>query len=338
MAFGTDVGIDLGTATVLIYVKGKGIVLNEPSVVAVDKANKIIKKVGIEAQQMLGRAPGAIEPVRPLKDGVISDYDLTEKMIKYFLRKVLGNTSFWPRIMVCVPSSITEVEILAVRNAVKKAGARHVYIIEEPIAAAIGAGIDIARPCGNMVVDIGGGTTDIAVILLGGVANKTSIKIAGDRFDEALIKYIRRKFNVLIGDRTAQDTKEAIGCVYMPREVRAIPVKGRCLMTGLPKTIEVNSEDMLYAFEEPANAISDAVCRVLEGTEPELVADISKNKIHLTGGGSLVGGLADMLTERTGIQTVVAEDAVSCVVRGTGIALENERLFSAISHNALMSD
>ena len=338
MAFGTDVGIDLGTATVLIYVKGKGIVLNEPSVVAVDKVNKIIKKVGIEAQQMLGRAPGTIEPVRPLKDGVISDYDLTEKMIKYFLRKVLGNTSFWPRIMVCVPSSITEVEILAVRNAVKKAGARHVYIIEEPIAAAIGAGIDIVRPCGNMVVDIGGGTTDIAVISLGGVANKTSIKIAGDRFDEALIKYIRRKFNVLIGDRTAQDTKEYIGCVYKPREIRTIPVKGRCLMTGLPKTIEVNSEDMLYAFEEPANAISEAVCRVLEGTEPELVADISRNKIHLTGGGSLVGGLADLLTERTGIQTIVAEDAVSCVVRGTGIALENEKLFSAISHNALMSD
>jgi len=202
MAFGTDVGIDLGTATVLIYVKGKGIVLNEPSVVAVDKINKIIKKVGIEAQQMLGRAPGTIEPVRPLKDGVISDYDLTEKMIKYFLRKILGNTSFWPRIMVCVPSSITEVEILAVRNAVKKAGARRVFIIEEPIAAAIGAGIDIVRPCGNMVVDIGGGTTDIAVISLGGVAAKTSIKMAGDRFDEALIKYIRRKFNVLIRSRS----------------------------------------------------------------------------------------------------------------------------------------
>lgn len=338
MAFNTDVGIDLGTATVLIYVKGKGIVLNEPSVVAVDKVHKIIKKVGIEAQQMLGRAPGTIEPVRPLKDGVISDYDLTEKMIKYFLRKILGNTSFWPRIMVCVPSSITEVEILAVRNAVKKAGARRVFIIEEPIAAAIGAGIDIVKPCGNMVVDIGGGTTDIAVISLGGVAAKTSIKIAGDRFDEALIKYIRRKFNVLIGDRTAQDTKEIIGCVFPPKEFKSIPVKGRCLMTGLPKTIDVTSEDMLAAFEEPSHAIADAVCRVLEETEPELVADIARNKIHLTGGGALVGGLADLLTERTGIQTVVAEDAVSCVVRGTGIALENEKLFSAISHSALMCD
>lgn len=338
MAFGTDVGIDLGTATVLIYVKGKGIVLNEPSVVAVDKINKIIKKVGIEAQQMLGRAPGTIEPVRPLKDGVISDYDLTEKMIKYFLKKVLGSTSFWPRIMVCVPSSINEVEILAVRNSVKKAGARRVFIIEEPIAAAIGAGIDITRPCGNMVVDIGGGTTDIAVISLGGVAAKTSIKVAGDRFDEALIKYIRRKFNVLIGDRTAQETKEAIGCVYMPKEQKTIPVKGRCLMTGLPKTIEVTSEDMLAAFEEPANAISDAVCHVLEKTDPELVADISENKIHLTGGGSLVGGLADLLSERTGIPVVVADEAVSCVVRGTGIALENEDLFKAISHTALMCD
>ncbi|MBS1309643.1 MAG: rod shape-determining protein MreB [Oscillospiraceae bacterium] len=319
-----DIGIDLGTASVLVYIKGKGVVLNEPSVVAIDKNTGRLLKVGAEAQAMLGRTPGNIVAIRPLRDGVISDYDMTERMLKEFIRKVTGGFHlFPPRIMVCVPSGITEVEERAVIDAGRQAGARSVYLIEEPVAAAIGAGIDITKPDGHMVVDIGGGTSDIAVISLSGVVESASIKVAGDQFNESVVKYMRRKHNILIGERTAEQMKMEIGCVYPKEEEATIEIKGRCLMTGLPKTITVNSTEMMEAFEEPVERILEAVHNVLERTPPELVADISNNGIVMTGGGSLVDGFDKLITARTGIHTVVAEDAISCVAEGTGKSLDS---------------
>ena len=319
-----DIGIDLGTASVLVYIKGKGVVLNEPSVVAIDKNTGRLLKVGAEAQAMLGRTPGNIVAIRPLRDGVISDYDMTERMLKEFIRKVTGGFHlFPPRIMVCVPSGITEVEERAVIDAGIQAGARKAYLIEEPVAAAIGAGIDITKPDGHMVVDIGGGTSDIAVISLSGVVESASIKVAGDQFNEAIVKYMRRKHNILIGERTAEQMKMEIGCVYPKEEEATIEIKGRCLMTGLPKTITVNSTEMMEAFEEPVERILEAVHNVLERTPPELVADISNNGIVMTGGGSLVDGFDKLITARTGIHTVVAEDAISCVAEGTGKSLDS---------------
>lgn len=319
-----DIGIDLGTASVLVYIKGKGVVLNEPSVVAIDKNTGRLLKVGAEAQAMLGRTPGNIVAIRPLRDGVISDYDMTERMLKEFIRKVTGCFHlFPPRIMVCVPSGITEVEERAVIDAGRQAGARRVYLIEEPVAAAIGAGIDITKPDGHMVVDIGGGTSDIAVISLSGVVESASIKVAGDQFNESIVKYMRRKHNILIGERTAEQMKMEIGCVYPKEEEATIEIKGRCLMTGLPKTITVNSTEMMEAFEEPVERILEAVHNVLERTPPELVADISNNGIVMTGGGSLVDGFDKLITARTGIHTVVAEDAISCVAEGTGKSLDS---------------
>ena len=319
-----DIGIDLGTASVLVYIKGKGVVLNEPSVVAIDKNTGRLLKVGAEAQAMLGRTPGNIVAIRPLRDGVISDYDMTERMLKEFIRKVTGGFHlFPPRIMVCVPSGITEVEERAVIDAGRQAGARRVYLIEEPVAAAIGAGIDITKPDGHMVVDIGGGTSDIAVISLSGVVESASIKVAGDQFNVAIVKYMRRKHNILIGERTAEQMKMEIGCVYPKEEEATIEIKGRCLMTGLPKTITVNSTEMMEAFEEPVERILEAVHNVLERTPPELVADISNNGIVMTGGGSLVDGFDKLITARTGIHTVVAEDAISCVAEGTGKSLDS---------------
>ena len=319
-----DIGIDLGTASVLVYIKGKGVVLNEPSVVAIDKNTGRLLKVGAEAQAMLGRTPGNIVAIRPLRDGVISDYDMTERMLKEFIRKVTGGFHlFPPRIMVCVPSGITGVEERAVIDAGRQAGARRVYLIEEPVAAAIGAGIDITKPDGHMVVDIGGGTSDIAVISLSGVVESASIKVAGDQFNESIVKYMRRKHNILIGERTAEQMKMEIGCVYPKEEEATIEIKGRCLMTGLPKTITVNSTEMMEAFEEPVERILEAVHNVLERTPPELVADISNNGIVMTGGGSLVDGFDKLITARTGIHTVVAEDAISCVAEGTGKSLDS---------------
>ena len=319
-----DIGIDLGTASVLVYIKGKGVVLNEPSVVAIDKNTGRLLKVGAEAQAMLGRTPGNIVAIRPLRDGVISDYDMTERMLKEFIRKVTGGFHlFPPRIMVCVPSGITEVEERAVIDAGRQAGARRVYLIEEPVAAAIGAGIDITKPDGHMVVDIGGGTSDIAVISLSGVVESASIKVAGDQFNESIVKYMRRKHNILIGERTAEQMKMEIGCVYPKEEEATIEIKGRCLMTGLPKTITVNSTEMMEAFEEPVERILEAVHNVLERTPPELVADISNNGIVMAGGGSLVDGFDKLITARTGIHTVVAEDAISCVAEGTGKSLDS---------------
>ena len=321
-ALAMDIGIDLGTASVLVYVKGKGIVLNEPSVVAMDKNTGKLLKVGADAQAMLGRTPGNIIAIRPLRDGVISDYDMTERMLREFIHKVNGFQLFKPRVIICVPSGITEVEERAVIDAGLQAGARRVYLIEAPVAAAIGAGIAIAQPDGHMVVDIGGGTSDIAVISLNGVVESESIKVAGDMFNEAVVKYIRRKHNVLIGERTAEDMKIKIGCVYPKDEEISLDVKGRCLMTGLPKIFTVTSSEMMEAFEEPSQRILEAIHSVLERTPPELVADISTNGIVMTGGGSLVDGFDKLVTARTGINTTVAENAIQCVALGTGQSLD----------------
>ena len=326
MIFGQDIGIDLGTATILVYVKGKGIVLREPSVVAIDKNTNEVLAVGQEARKMLGRTPGNIIALRPLKDGVISDYTITEKMLKYFINKVCGKFIFSPRIMICIPSCVTEVEKKAVIDAATHAGARKVYLIEEPIAAAIGAGIDIGKPYGSMIVDIGGGTADVAVISLGGSVKSTSLKVAGDRFDEAIIKYVKKKRNVIIGERTAEDIKINIGCMYPKPVVETMLVKGRDIATGLPVEIEINSEEIYEALKECANIIVDGIHSVLEETPPELSADISERGIYITGGGGLIWGLDKLIEERTGIQVMISEDAQSCVAVGTGKALNHIEL------------
>ena len=321
--YGQDIGIDLGTATVIAYAKGKGIVLREPSVVAVDNYTGEVLAVGKEARRMLGRTPGNIVATRPLRDGVISNYTVTEKMLKYFINRVCGNFIFAPRIMICIPSQVTEVEKKAVIDAASQAGARKVYLIEEPIAAAIGAGIDISKPCGNMVIDIGGGTTDIAVISLGGSVVSTSIKVAGDKFDEAIVRYIKKKYNTIIGERTAEDLKINIGCVYPKIQDMEMDIRGRDLATGLPKTITVRSSEMLEALIEPAMQVVDAVHSVLEKTPPELAADISDRGVYMTGGGCLIDGLDKLLQEQLGLNVMIAQDAVSCVALGTGKALDN---------------
>ena len=320
---GSDMGIDLGTASVLVYIKGKGVVLKEPSVVAFDRDTNKIKAIGEEARLMLGRTPGNIVAVRPLRQGVISDYTVTEKMLKHFIQKAGGKQRLRkPRISVCVPSGVTEVEKKAVEDATYQAGAREVAIIEEPIAAAIGAGIDISRPCGNMIVDIGGGTADIAVISLGGTVVSTSIKIAGDDFDEAIVRYMRKKHNLLIGERTAEDIKIKIGCAYKLPEVETMNVRGRNLVTGLPKTIEVTSEETEEALRETTSQIVEAVHSVLEKTPPELAADIADRGIVLTGGGSLLRGLEELIESKTGITTMTAADPMLCVAIGTGKYVE----------------
>ena len=321
---GSDIGIDLGTASVLVYAKGKGVVLKEPSVVAFDRDTNKIKAIGEEARLMLGRTPGNIVAVRPLRQGVISDYTVTEKMLSYFINRTVGKSIFGrkPRISVCVPSGATEVEKKAVEDATYQACARAVSIIEEPVAAAIGAGIDIAKPCGNMIVDIGGGTADIAVISLGGVVVSTSIKVAGDDFDEAIVRYMRKKHNLLIGERTAEDIKINIGTVYKRPENATMDVRGRNLVTGLPKTVTVTSEETEEALREPAYQIVDAVHNVLERTPPELAADISDRGIVLTGGGSLIQGLEELIESKTGINTMTAEDPLTAVAIGTGKYIE----------------
>lgn len=327
MGFAPEIGIDLGTASILVYVKGKGIVLEEPSVVAIDKTNNRVLSVGADARKMLGRTPGNIVAIRPLKDGVISDYDVTEKMLKYFIEKITGGKGFFrvfkPEIMVCVPSGVTEVEKRAVVDATMEAGARQVYLIEEPIAAAIGAGMDISKPNGNMVIDIGGGTTDIAVISLGGVVVSTSIKMAGDKFDEAIVKYMRKKHSLLIGERTAEQIKINVGSAYRRDTEEFMDVRGRNLVSGLPETITINSSETLEALQESVIQIADAVHSVLEKTPPELSADISDKGIVMTGGGALLWGLDKLISRRTGIKVFVADEPISCVVKGTGEALNN---------------
>ena len=321
MAF--DIGIDLGTASILVYVKGKGVVLKEPSVVAFDRDTNRIKAIGEEARLMLGRTPGNIVAVRPLRQGVISDYTVTEKMLKYFIQKAVGKQRFRkPLISICVPSQVTEVERKAVEDAAFQAGARDVKIIEEPIAAAIGAGIDIARPCGNMIVDIGGGTSDIAVISLGGTVVSASIKIAGDDFDDAIVRYMRKKHNLLIGERTAEDIKIRIGSAYPRPESVTVDVRGRNLVTGLPKTITVTSEETEEALKDTTSQIVEAVHSVLEKTPPELAADIADRGIVLTGGGSLLYGLEELIESKTGITPMTAEDPMTAVAIGTGRYVE----------------
>ena len=321
--FSTDIGIDLGTASVLVYIKGKGVVLKEPSVVAFDKDTNKIKAIGEEARLMLGRTPGNIVAVRPLRQGVISNYTVTEKMLKYFIQKAVGKKRFRkPLISVCVPSGVTEVEKKAVEDATYQAGAREVAIIEEPIAAAIGAGIDISKPQGNMVVDIGGGTTDIAVISLGGTVVSASIKTAGDDFDEAIVRYMRQKHNLLIGERTAEDIKIKIGSVYRRPESVSMDVRGRNLVMGLPKTISVTSEETEEALNSSTMQIVEAIHSVLEKTPPELAADIADRGIILTGGGSLLCGLEELIEEKTGITTMTADDPLTAVAIGTGKYVE----------------
>ncbi|MBV1756754.1 MAG: rod shape-determining protein MreB [Dethiosulfatibacter sp.] len=329
MGFRTDMGIDLGTASVLVYIKGKGIVLQEPSVVAIDRNTNKILAVGEEARMMLGRTPGNIVAIRPLRDGVISDFDITEKMIKYFIKKAVGGTIFKPRVMVCVPSGVTEVEKRAVIDACNQAGASKTYLIEEPVAAAIGAGIDLSKPSGSMVIDMGGGTTDVAVLSLGGIVVSKSIKIAGDKFDEAIVRYIRKKYNVMIGLRSAEDLKIQIGAAFPEDEEKFVEVRGRNLVTGLPKNLTISSTDMLEALEETVTSIADAVHSVLERTPPELAADISEKGIILTGGGGLLHGLDKLIAKRTGVSVRVADDAISCVALGTGKALDNMDVYSS---------
>ncbi|HKL11615.1 MAG TPA: rod shape-determining protein [Clostridia bacterium] len=322
--FGMEIGIDLGTASVLVYIKDKGIVLQEPSVVSIDTSTDEILAVGVEARKMLGRTPGNIQAIRPLKDGVISDYEITERMLRYFIKKTCGRSRlFRPKIIVCVPSGVTGVEKRAVIDATTEAGGGKTYLIEEPIAGAIGAGLDITNADGNMIIDIGGGTTDIAVISLGGIVVSNSIKVAGDKFDDAIIKYMRKSHNILLGERTAEEIKVNIGTAYPRKEAIKMDCRGRDLITGLPKTISVTAEEMLEALADPINSIAEAVHSVLEKTPPELASDISNKGIVMTGGGALLYGLNKLIEKRTGIPVYVAEDPISCVAKGTGMSLNH---------------
>lgn len=323
--FSNDLGVDLGTSNVLIYADGKGLVVREPSVVAVDRNTGKILQVGSAARNMLNRTPGNVVAMRPLKDGIISDHEMTVKMLSEMFKTATTASLFTPkpRVVISVPSGVTEIEERNVINAAIEAGARRVFLIEEPLAAGLGAGLNLKDPNGHMVVDIGGGTSDIAVISLSGVVESASIKVAGDQFNEAIVKYMRRKHNVLVGERTAELMKMQIGCVFPKEQETSIEIKGRCLVTGLPKVINVSSTEMLEAFEEPVERILEAVHGVLERTPPELVADISNNGIVMTGGGSLVDGFDKLIEARTGIHTVVAEGAISCVAEGTGRSLDS---------------
>lgn len=320
--WGQDVAIDLGTASVLVYVKGKGIVLKEPSVVAIDQETRRILAIGDAARQMIGRTPGSIVAVRPLRNGVIADYDVTEAMLKYFLERVCGKWNlFRPRVMICIPTGITSVEKRAVKEAAIQAGAKSVALIEEPLAAAIGAGLDIRGPAGHMVVDIGGGTTGIAVLSLGGIVIGESIRIAGDKFDEAIVRYIKKEHNLAIGERTAEEVKMRVGCAYPGARRQSLEVRGRDLVDGLPKTVEVTSKGTCDALSEPVSEIVDRVKSVLERTPPELSGDIVDRGIMLTGGGSLVFGMDKMLSHHAGVPVHLADDPVSSVVLGAGKAL-----------------
>ncbi|MBO8129424.1 MAG: rod shape-determining protein [Peptococcaceae bacterium] len=319
-----DIGVDLGTASVLVYVKGKGIVLKEPSVVAINKDNGQIIAVGTEARRMLGRTPGNIVAIRPLREGVIADFDVTEKMLRYFIDKVgCRKFLFRPRIMVCIPAQVTGVEERAVRQAALQAGAKQAYVIEEPVAAALGAGIDIAQASGSMIVDIGGGTTDVAVMSLGGVVSSASIKVGGDKFDDAIVRYVRKEFNLMIGERTAEEVKIEIGTANpgAAGEKRSISIRGRDVMSGLPKAVEITSEQVFEAIQEPLAGVLQAVREVLENTPPELSADLIHKGIILTGGGSLLDGLDTLLAKETGLPAALADDPISCVALGTGKAL-----------------
>lgn len=324
--FSNDLAIDLGTANTLVYVKGKGIVLNEPSVVAVHRDAKGTRKVlavGMEAKNMLGRTPGNIEAIRPLKEGVIADFDTTEAMLRYFILKVHNRrTLVRPRIIVSIPSGITQVERRAVRETVESAGAREIYLIEEPMAAAIGAGLPVTEPTSSMIVDIGGGTTEVAVISLSGIVYCKSLRVAGDKIDEEIVQYMKRKYSLLIGERTGEQIKMSVGCAYPDKEIKTMEVRGRDLISGIPKTIEVTSEEIREAISEPVSLIVDAIKDALENSPPELAGDIVDRGIMLSGGGALLKNLDRLIREETGLPVMVAEDPLSAVARGAGIALD----------------
>lgn len=323
--FARDIGIDLGTANTLVHVQGKGIVIREPSVVAVDKRTGTVHAVGEAAKNMIGRTPGHIVAIRPMKDGVIADFDVTQAMLKHFIQKAYtGGILGRPRVIVCVPSGVTEVEKRAVEEATIQAGAREAYLMEEPMAAAIGAGLPVEEPTGSIVVDIGGGTTDVAVISLGGIVTAKSIRIAGDELDDAIIYYIKKEYNLMIGERTSEDIKINIGCAYKKPEKETFEIRGRDLLNGLPKNVTISSDEILEALKEPIAAIIDCIKTTLEKTPPELSADIMDKGIMLTGGGALLWGIDKLISEETGIPVKVAENPLDCVVLGTERVLEDD--------------
>ncbi|MBP2655585.1 MAG: mbl [Firmicutes bacterium] len=318
-----DIGVDLGTANVLVYIKGKGIVLREPSVVAIDRDSNRVLAIGEEARRMLGRTPGNIVAIRPLREGVIADYDITESMLRHFIQKVAGRNMFFkPRIMVCIPSGVTTVEKRAVLEATMQAGARKTYLIEEPLAAALGAGLVISEPCGSMVVDIGGGTTDIAVLSLGGIVVSESLRVGGDKFDDSLVRYIKKEYNIMIGERTAEEIKVNVGTAFPSGRNESMEIRGRDLVSGLPKTMRIGSAETREALAESIAMIVDCVKSVLERTPPELASDIVDRGIVMTGGGALIHGLDKLISQETGIPAYLADDPLSCVALGTGKALE----------------
>ena len=334
--FNKDIGIDLGTANTLVYLRGKGIVMREPSVVAVDTKTDDVRGVGQEAKAMIGRTPGNIVAVRPLKDGVIADYDITANMLSYFIKRVCGSNKFFgPRVVICIPSGVTEVERRDVREASLRAGARQVSIIEEPMAAAIGAGLPISEPTGSMIVDIGGGTSEVAVISLGGIVASRSVRVGGDEFDQSIIAYIKRKYNLLIGERTAEDIKIQIGSAYPLEEETTLEIKGRNLVDGLPKNITIGSEEIREALSESLYKVVDAVKETLERTPPELSADIIDHGITLSGGGALLRGLDQLISTETGIDVHVAETPLDCVALGSGAVLDHiDKLGDVLDSNS----
>lgn len=332
--FSRDIGIDLGTANTLIYMRGKGIIIREPSVVAVDTRTNTVRSVGQEAKDVIGRTPGSIVAVRPLKDGVIADFEVTTAMLQEFIRKALAKGFAKPRIIICVPSGVTAVERRAVKESAERAGAKKVAIIEEPMAAAIGAGLPVAEPRGSMVVDIGGGTAEVAVISLGGIVASRSVRVAGDEFDQSIIGYLKRKYNLLIGERTAENIKLEIGSAYPLEEERSMDVKGRNLLNGLPENLTVTSEEVREALEEPLQRVVEAIKETLEKTPPELAADIIDDGIMLTGGGALLRGLDILIHNETGMPVHVAENPLDCVAQGTGMVLENsDKLYDVLSED-----
>lgn len=331
---GSDIGVDLGTANVLVFIKGKGIVLQEPSVVAIEKDTGKVIAVGSEARRMLGRTPGNIVAIRPLRSGVIADYEITEKMLRYFMRKADGGKKFFfrPRLMVCIPAGLTGVEERAVRQAAMQAGAKEALLIEEPLAAALGCGLDISQPSGSMVVDVGGGTTDIAVLSLGGIVCSKSLRVGGDRFDEAIVKYVRREYNVAIGERTGEELKIGIGTAYPQGvEEKIMEIRGRDMLTGLPRAVNISNRKVHEAIKEPLEMVVSAVKEVLERTSPELSSDLLNKGIIMTGGSSLLNGIDRLISRETGLPVHIAEDPLTCVAKGAGRALHEMNTLSAIN-------